>query len=229
MQRLFDIILSSTALVVLLPLFVIVAILLRFTGEGQVIYRQERVGKGGKLFMLYKFVTMLKNSEFMGTGTVTLKDDPRILPVGRILRKTKINELPQLVNVLKGDMSIVGPRPQTRRCFDAFPENLRDVIVKVKPGLSGIGSIVFRNEENVLSDPATGLEFYDNVIAPYKGQLEEWYVNNQGLYTYFAVILATLLVILKPKSNVVWRLFPNLPIPPESLRVYLNWHPKTSV
>ena len=93
---------------------------LRLTGEGQVFFLQHRVGKGGKTFKLHKFATMLKNSPNMATGTVTIKDDPRILPMGRILRTTKINEVPQLINVIKGEMSIVGPRPQTQRCFD-FP------------------------------------------------------------------------------------------------------------
>jgi Sugar transferases involved in lipopolysaccharide synthesis len=121
MQRLFDIILSVIALAILSPLLVPVAVVLRMTGEGEVFYVQQRVGRGGRSFGLFKFATMLKNSPNLGTGTVTVRDDPRVLPVGRFLRRTKINELPQLINILKGDMSIIGPRPQTRRCFDAFP------------------------------------------------------------------------------------------------------------
>jgi lipopolysaccharide/colanic/teichoic acid biosynthesis glycosyltransferase len=184
--RVFDIFFSLIALVGLLPLFIPVIIILRFTGEHEIFFLQERVGKDGKMFKLIKFATMLKDSPNIGTGTVTVKDDPRILPFGRILRKTKINELPQLFNVLKGDMSFVGPRPQPIRCFNAFPEYLQKEIIKVKPGLSGIGSIVFRNEEELL-DSAVGnrVEFYDKVIAPYKGELEN-FVNNRSIKNSFS-------------------------------------------
>ena len=99
--------------------------------------------------------------------------------MGGFLRKTKINELPQLLNILKGDMSIIGPRPQTQRCFDAFTPAAQKAITRVLPGLSGIGSIMFRDEENMLHGHADARQFYDHVIAPYKGSLEEWYVNNQ--------------------------------------------------
>lgn len=223
MQRFFDVLFSSLALLVLSPLLVPVAIVLRLTGEGEVFFLQERVGKDGKPFKLYKFATMLKNSPNMGTGTVTLKHDPRVLPVGRFLRKTKINELPQLLNILIGDMSVVGPRPQTHRCFIAFPQDLQNVIVKVRPGLSGIGPIVFRGEEDILSDHAGSVEFYDDVIAPYKGEVEAWYVDHQTLFTYFAVILVTVWVVVFPKSAAAWRVFKGLPVPPEALRGPLNY------
>jgi lipopolysaccharide/colanic/teichoic acid biosynthesis glycosyltransferase len=150
MLRLLDIVFALLALIVLSPLLIPVAIVLRFTGEGEIFFLQDRIGLGGEPFGLYKFATMLKNSPNVGTGTVTVKDDPRVLPVGRFLRKTKINELPQLLNILKGDMSVVGPRPQTRRCFDAFPADSQAEIIKVRPGLSGIGSIVFRGEEDMM-------------------------------------------------------------------------------
>ena len=217
MQRLLDILLSGLALLVLAPLLVPIAIALRLTGEGEVFYVQQRVGRDGKPFGLYKFATMLKNSPSMGTGTVTVKNDPRVLPLGRFLRKTKINELPQLLNIFKGDMSIIGPRPQTQRCFDAFPARSQTEIVKVRPGLSGIGSIVFRDEEELMHASKEPERFYDEVIMPYKGLLEEWYVANQGLWTYLASIFATAWVVLFPKSEVVWKLFRGLPVPPASL------------
>ena len=135
MQRLLDVLLSGLALLVLSPLLVPVAIALRLTGEGEVFFIQQRVGRGGRPFGLYKFATMLKDSPNIGTGTVTVKGDPRVLPLGRFLRKTKINELPQLLNIFKGDMSIIGPRPQTQRCFDAFPSTSQAEIVKVRPGV----------------------------------------------------------------------------------------------
>ena len=219
MQRLLDILLSGLALLVLSPLLVPVAIALRLTGEGEVFFIQQRVGRGGRPFGLYKFATMLKDSPNIGTGTVTVKGDPRVLPLGRLLRKTKINELPQLLNILKGDMSIIGPRPQTRRCFDAFPARSQAAIVQVRPGLSGIGSIVFRDEEELMHASAEPERFYDEVIMPYKGALEEWYVAHQGLWTYLAAIFATAWVVLFPKSDIVWKLFPGLPASPAELRV----------
>ena len=223
MQRFFDLLLSSVALLVLMPIFVTVAILLRFTGEGEVFFFQERVGMDGKPFKLFKFATMLKNSPNIGTGTVTIKDDPRVLPVGKFLRKTKINELPQLLNIFLGHMSVVGPRPQARRCFDAFPVEFKKVIVQVKPGLSGIGPIVFRDEEDILANNSTSVELYDHLIAPYKGQVEAWYVEQRTIVTYFTVILVTVFVVLFPKSDIVWRVFRGLPPPPDILKRALNY------
>lgn len=223
MQRFFDLLFSGLALLVLSPLLVPIALVLRFSGEGEVFFLQERVGKDGKPFNLYKFATMLKNSPNIGTGTVTMKGDPRVLPVGKFLRKTKINELPQLLNIFMGDMSVVGPRPQAHRCFNAFPVDLQRVIVMVKPGLSGIGPIVFRGEEDILAGHASSVEFYDKVIAPYKGQVEAWYVDHQTMLTYFAVILVTVWVVLFSSSSIVWRLFKGLPVPPDELKVPLNY------
>lgn len=217
MQRLFDILLSGLALLVLSPLLVPIAIALRFSGEGEIFYVQQRIGRGGKAFGLYKFATMLKNSPNLATGTVTVKNDPRVLPLGGFLRKTKINELPQLLNILLGDMSLVGPRPQTQRCFDAFPASSQVQIIKVRPGLSGIGSIVFRDEEELMHASVEPEKFYDNVIMPYKGALEEWYVANQGLRTYLMCIVITAWVVLFPKSSIVKKVFPGLPAEPAAL------------
>ena len=217
MQRLLDIVLSGLALLVLSPLLVPIAIALRLTGEGEVFFIQQRVGRGGQPFGLYKFATMLKNSPNLGTGTVTVKGDPRVLPVGRFLRKTKLNELPQLLNILRGDMSLIGPRPQTRRCFNAFPARSQAEIVKVRPGLSGIGSIVFRDEEELMHASQEPERFYDEVIMPYKGLLEEWYVAHQGLWTYLAAIFVTAWVVIFPDSRLAWRVFPGLPPVPTEL------------
>ncbi|TVQ34714.1 MAG: sugar transferase [Wenzhouxiangella sp.] len=218
MQRFFDIFFSLLALLVLSPLLVPVMIALRLTGEGEVFFRQDRIGLGGKPFGLLKFATMLKDSPNLGTGTVTLKNDPRVLPFGRFLRKTKINELPQLLNILKGDMSVIGPRPQTRRCFDAFPERSQQVIVKVRPGLSGIGSIIFRDEEELMAHADDPDAFYDQVVMPHKGQLEEWYVQNQTLKNYFLLIFVTAWVVAFPSSGLPQRLFKELPKPPPELQ-----------
>lgn len=222
-QRFLDIVFSSLALLVLSPLLIPVCIVLRLTGEGEVFFGQNRVGREGKPFKLLKFATMLKNSPNMGTGTVTLKNDPRVLPMGRFLRKTKINELPQLLNILKGDMSVIGPRPQTQRCFDAFPENSQQVIVTVRPGLSGIGSIVFRGEEEMMHAAGDPDRFYDQVIMPYKGLLEEWYVRHQGIGTYILLIMLTVWVVANPRSGIIWRVFSDLPSPPDEIAGDVNW------
>lgn len=223
MTRLLDIVLSGLALLVLSPLLIPLGIALRLTGEGEVFFKQQRVGRNGKMFGLYKFATMLKNSPSTGTGTVTVKDDPRVLPLGKFLRKTKINELPQLLNILFGDMSIIGPRPQTQRCFDAFPERSQAEIVKVRPGLSGVGSIIFRGEEDMMHASENPDRFYDEIIMPYKGLLEEWYVKNQSVATYFKGIIVTIQVVLKSESQVAWTAFKGLPEPPEELKKDVNW------
>lgn len=226
MQRLFDVLFSTLALVVFGPLLMIpLVILLRFTGEGEILFIQQRVGKDGKPFGLLKFATMLKNSPNIGTRTVTLKNDPRILPVGHFLRKTKLNELPQLLNILKGDMSVVGPRPQDKRCFDAFPPEAQAQIVRVRPGLSGIGSIIFRDEEEIMHHAEDPITFYDQIISPYKGAVEQWYIEHQNLKTYFLLILTTVWVLLFPKSRIEWKLF-DLPAPPPELRKVLGSVPQ---
>lgn len=223
MQRFFDFLLAGVAIILLSPLLIPVILILRFTGEGEIFFRQERVGRGGKSFPLYKFATMLKNSPNIGTGTVTVKSDPRILPAGRFLRASKINEIPQLLNVLLGHMSLIGPRPLTRQTFSAYSKDTQDQIVRVRPGLSGIGSVIFRGEEGILAGANGSIAFYSDVIAPYKGALERWYVSHYGLRTYFTLIIATAWVVLVPSSKLVWRLYPELPVPPDDLLAPLNY------
>jgi lipopolysaccharide/colanic/teichoic acid biosynthesis glycosyltransferase len=221
MRRFFDIVLSGLALAILSPVLVAVILVLRCTGEREVLFLQERVGKKGKTFKLYKFATMLKDSPNTDTGTVTLKNDPRVLPIGRFLRKTKINELPQLINVFMGDISLIGPRPQTQRCFDAFPLESQKEIVKVRPGLSGIGSIFFRNEEDMLEQTGSAEDFYDKIIMPYKGKLEEWYVSNQSMKLYFALIISTVFVLVFGKVPFRASLFAEIPSVPSELTEFI--------
>jgi len=223
MTRFFDLLLSSLAIVILLPLLLPIMLILKLSGEGEVFFLQERVGKHRESFKLFKFATMLKDSPSTGTGTVTMKNDPRVLPIGKFLRKTKINELPQLLNIFLGHMSVIGPRPQTPRCFEAFPPESQDIIIKVKPGLSGIGPIVFRGEENILDGHAGTLDFYDNVIGPFKGEVEAWYSDKQNLGVYFALIFLTAWVVILPNSDLIWRVFKDLPVPPDNLKDDLNF------
>lgn len=223
MQRFFDIVFSGAALLLLAPLLIFIVLILRFTGEGEVFFRQQRVGRGGELFALIKFATMLKNSASMGSGTVTLKDDPRVLPLGKFLRSSKLNELPQLLNILMGQMSVIGPRPQTPRCFDAFPARSQVLITQVRPGLSGVGSIAFRDEEKMMHSNVDPEKFYDEVIMPYKGALEEWYVARQSLELYLKCILLSIWVAFRRQSPAIWGVFKDLPVPPDELLEALNY------
>lgn len=217
MRRVLDIVLAGGTLLFLLPILLPLIIVLRFSGEGEVFYRQQRVGLGGRNFGLLKFATMLKNSPKIGAGEITIRNDPRILPLGAFLRKTKLNELPQLWNIVIGDMSIVGPRPMVPSTFEHYPEKAKNVLCKVRPGLTGIGSIVFRDEERYLDGHADPMAFYRSVIIPHKSNLELWYVENQSLKLYLLLIFATAWVILFPSSKIAQTLFQGLPTPPREL------------
>jgi lipopolysaccharide/colanic/teichoic acid biosynthesis glycosyltransferase len=218
LKRFFDIVLSAVAIVVLSPLLVPIMVILKLTGEHYIFYGQKRVGYKNRQFWIWKFATMLKASPSLGTGSLTLKNDPRVFPFGRFLRKTKINELPQIFNILLGDMSIVGPRPQMEVDFLKFPENVQAVIYNTVPGMTGIGSIIFRDEEKWISAfEGDRHEFYRQHIAPYKGELELWYQKHLTLYTDFMLIFLTAWVILFPYTELVHKIFRNLPARPEHL------------
>ncbi len=212
LKRLTDIILSLVGLVILSPLLIPIVIILRLTGEGEVFYRQKRIGYRNKPFYILKFATMLKNSPNIGTGSITLRHDPRVLPFGRFLRKTKLNELPQLLNVLNGTMSLVGPRPQMPVDLAKFPEHIQPILYIVKPGITGIGSIIFRDEEKWISahtgDPHA---FYREHIAPYKGELELWYHTHASMLTDIKLLFITVWVVVFPESEIVYRAFRGLP------------------
>ena len=212
-KRLLDIIISFLALVILLPIFIPISIILRLTGEGEILYLQERVGINNKNFKIFKFATMLKDSENLGTGIYTAKNDSRILPIGNFLRKTKINELPQIINILFGHISLVGPRPLIRRTFELYKKEDQLVISSIKPGLTGIGSIIFRNEEELLAEATnSNLEdFYEKNITPYKAELEKWYEKNRSFKNDLSIIMLTAWVIFFKKSNLTSSVFKNLP------------------
>jgi lipopolysaccharide/colanic/teichoic acid biosynthesis glycosyltransferase len=214
-KRIFDILSSTIALAILSPLLIPIAIGLKLTGEGYVWYFQERVGFKNKLFNIYKFATMLKDSPNMAGGLITTKKDPRLTPLGGFLRSTKINELPQLINILNGDMSVVGPRPLMPKSFATYSVEVQKVIYNVKPGLTGIGSIIFRDEETLITEVrdngGNAWDFYQNKIYPFKGKVEQWYQEHQGFYTDFMCIFLTAWVIIFPKSNLIYKVFPTLP------------------
>ncbi len=218
LRRILDVLLAGLALIVLLPFFLPVMLILRFSGEGDVFYRQQRVGLGGRHFGLLKFATMLRNSPSIGAGEITLKNDPRVLPIGKFLRKTKLNELPQLWNIIIGDISVVGPRPMVPNTFAHYPAAAQVELNTVRPGLSGVGSLVFRDEERWLDASADPQRFYREVIIPYKASLEQWYVRNQSLTLYVQVIVLTVVALVRPASDLPWRVWPTLPQLPQQLQ-----------
>ena len=218
-KRIFDFILAFIALTLLSPILIPVVIGLLLTGEHYIFYFQKRIGFKNETFNILKFATMLVNSPNLTGGLHTTRRDPRILPMGGFLRKTKINELPQIFNILKGDMSIIGPRPLVDKTFEPYSDHVKANIYNVKPGLTGIGSIVFRDEERLLSEttlPAP--EFYARHISPYKGELELWYQKNLSFYTDFMLLFLTAWAIIAPESDLVYSVFSDLPVRPAILK-----------
>ena len=222
LKRLFDIVSSGVALIVLSPLLIPLIIGLKLTGEHYIWFFQERVGYKNKTFKIFKFATMLKDSANMKGGLITLKKDNRITPLGGFLRTYKINELPQLINILKGDMSVVGPRPVMQKSFDAYPPEIQKVIYNVKPGLSGIGSIIFRDEETLITkvrdNGGDTWKFYKEQIYPYKGELEIWYQANASMMTDFKIIFLTVWLIFFHESKLPDKFFKDLPPKPAFLQ-----------
>ena len=220
-KRLFDLTIAVLSLLLLFAPMILVMIILKFTGEGEIFYLQKRLGYLNNEFKIIKFATMVKNSPNIGTGSLTLRGDPRVLPFGNFLRKSKINELPQIFNVIIGNMSIVGPRPQMKVDFDKFPPKKRNEIYKSKPGITGIGSIIFRDEEKWISNcNGDKHEFYKNKIAPYKTDVELWYYKNQSLFVDVKLVILTAWVIIFTNSDFVERIFKSLPKKPSYLQIF---------
>lgn len=189
MIRLFDIIFSALGLVLLAPVFVALCLLIRIESKGGCFYIQERIGKGGKPFGLYKFRTMRTGSDAEGLLTVG-EHDTRITRIGYFLRKTKIDELPQLLNVLKGDMSLVGPRPEVRKYVELYTEEQRRVL-NVRPGITDYASIEYVNENELLSQTDDPDRTYIEEIMPDKIKLNMKYLENYTLKEYFKIIFLT--------------------------------------
>jgi len=202
--------LSLLALIILSPLLVPVMVILKLTGEHEVFFLQKRIGYKNKEFNIWKFATMMKNSPTMGSGEITLRNDPRVTPVGRVLRRTKINELPQLINVLKGDMSIVGPRPLMRESFELYSPEVQRVIYNTHPGITGIGSVIFRDEEKIMSE-SKGVQATYRRVFRYKGEVEMWYQERISVFTDLMIIFLTAWNMVFTKSRLVYTIFPSLP------------------
>lgn len=194
MKCIFDFISSCILLVLLSPIIVLVSFLIKLSMPGSVFFKQYRVGKNGIIFKLNKFRTMItmKGEDSYGFNA---GDTSRVTPLGRFLRKTKLDELPQLINVLKGEMSIVGPRPEVKKWTEVYPEKW-SIILSIKPGITDNASIEFRNEEEVLSQSQNPEETYCNLILPRKLDLYIDYVNNQTFWGDVIIILRTINAVL---------------------------------
>ena len=193
MKRLFDITWSIIGLVILFPLFIAIAILIKKDTKGPVFFRQVRVGKREKDFKIFKFRSMSVDSENKGLLTVG-NNDNRVTSVGFYLRKYKIDELPQLINVLLGEMSFVGPRPEVRKYVNLYTEDQKKVL-QVRPGITDMASIVYRNENEILSQQKNPEEYYINVIIKEKIDINLNYIKNRNFFKDILVIFKTFKVI----------------------------------
>ena len=211
-KRIFDLIFSGILIIILLPLILLLIFLLIIFNQSEIFYLQSRIGYKNRVFGIIKFATMLKNSESMPGGTITLRNDPRVTWIGKILRITKLNELPQLFNVLTGEMSFVGPRPLIKKGFDLYPPDVQSFIYQSKPGITGISSIIFRDEERLVTESdLEPFEFYKRHIFPYKGQLEKWYFENKSFVVDFLILILTGIKIIAPASRLEFKIFPSIP------------------
>lgn len=194
-KRLFDIVFSLTFLIVLSPVLVIIWILVKLSGEGPGLFKQTRMGKNGSPFILYKFRTMTNSSEAKGLS-ITSRDDNRITAVGKYLRKYKLDELPQLYNVLKGEMSVVGPRPESKKYVDLF-ENDYSYILQISPGLTDYAALEFKNEEEILAGYEDVEEAYIDEILPEKILLYRKYINDMSFQTDIRIIIRTIFGVIQ--------------------------------
>ena len=206
MKRLVDILLSSVALIILSPLFAVVAILIKLDSPGPVFYRGLRIGRYGRPFRIYKFRTMVANAEKIGPSS-TAEDDPRITKTGRFIRKYNLDELPQFINVLKGEMSIVGPRPQVPWAVELYTEEEK-ALLSVLPGITDYATIKFWNEREILRGSANPDIDYLEKIAPEKIRLSLEYVKNHSLWIDLKIMAQTLKVhLLNPIYITVKNIF----------------------
>ncbi|QDT12261.1 sugar transferase [Planctomycetes bacterium K23_9] len=216
-KRAMDFFVSACVLLIVAAPLSVIIVILKLTGEHEAFYFQDRVGLSGKIIKVTKLVTMVKNSASMGTQDITLRNDPRVLPVGKLLRKTKLNEIPQFWDVLVGKLSLVGWRPLMPEGFADYSEDIQRRIVTVKPGITGLGSLFFRDEESIITAAATdGRDLrncYRNDIMPYKGALEMWYVDHGSLVVDIKIMIATAIAVAMPSWKGFHRWFAGLPVP----------------
>ena len=189
-KRAFDIAIAATGLIALLPVMAVVAVLIKCDSQGPVFFKQRRMGRGFRAFLIYKFRTMKENSELTGR-LITIGEDPRITRVGRFLRKTKIDELPQLINVLKGEMSLVGPRPELPRFVELFRSEYAEILT-VRPGITDLASLKYRDEAKLIGQFSNPEEEYVRSILPDKIRLGKEYIDRSSMFFDLSLILRTL-------------------------------------
>ena len=192
-KRAFDVVCSALGLLVLSPVLLVCALLVGLTSPGGVLFRQERIGRDGVPFTIYKFRSMRQDNAGL---KITTSGDSRITPVGKVLRKTKLDELPQLWNVLKGDMSFVGPRPEVREYTDLYDEAQRQVLL-VRPGITGLASIRFRNENELLDASDDPNRTYIEEVMPQKIALDLEYIPRASVWYDIRLILETLVTVVR--------------------------------
>jgi len=195
LKRLFDLVFSLSGLLFLTPVFLLISVWIKIDSQGPVFFRQSRVGRFGRLFDIYKFRTMCSDAESKGRQ-ITVGDDPRITRSGRFLRRSKLDELPQLINVVKGEMSLVGPRPEVSRYVELYPEHLREKILSVSPGITDFASIEYKDENDILGEAEDPERAYIEQVMPVKLKYYERYVSERSLWGDFKLILATVKAIL---------------------------------
>jgi lipopolysaccharide/colanic/teichoic acid biosynthesis glycosyltransferase len=198
-KRVFDIVVAGVGLILLLPVMIIVALLIKSDSQGSVFFKQQRMGKGFRPFWIYKFRTMKENSELAGR-LVTVGEDPRITRVGRFLRKTKIDELPQLINVLKGDMSFVGPRPEVPRFVELFQREYAEILA-IRPGITDLASLKYQDEASLLAKAEDPEEEYLQHVLPDKIRLAKDYLQHSSLFFDLWLIAKTLFKVLNYRTS----------------------------
>jgi lipopolysaccharide/colanic/teichoic acid biosynthesis glycosyltransferase len=194
-KQAFDIIVAFVGLLFLSPLLLLVALLIKIDSQGPVFFRQERIGRGFRAFLIYKFRTMVEDASRKG-GSITFGVDPRITRVGRVLRKTKIDELPQLINVLRGEMSFVGPRPEVRQYVELFRQDYEEIL-KVLPGITDLASLRYRHEAEILGRCENPEEEYVRRVLPEKIRLAKEYVRRSSLLLDVVLIFKTILRVFR--------------------------------
>ena len=193
LKRAFDIVTACLGIVALAPLFTLVALLVKITSPGPTLFRQERMGRGGKPFYILKFRSMVADAPRRG-GQITFGADPRITPVGRLLRKTKLDEMPQLINVLRDEMSLVGPRPEVRKYVEMFADDYREILT-VRPGITDLASLKYRDEAAILGAAADPQKEYVERVLPEKIRLAREYVRRQSFRLDLEIIFGTLFLV----------------------------------
>jgi lipopolysaccharide/colanic/teichoic acid biosynthesis glycosyltransferase len=210
-KRLFDILVSLIGLVIFSPLMLGLAVLVKLDSSGPVLYRAPRIGRGGRPFHMLKFRTMVANAHQLGPA-VTYERDPRITHLGAILRSVRLDELPQLINVLRGEMSLVGPRPEAPEYVAYYTPEQRAVL-QVRPGVTGLAQLTFRNEAEMLSGDSPEQEYINNIL-PYKVSIDLSYIERQSLWLDIRILVSTVLVMVGDRLG--------LPIRPLSLEADLT-------